>query len=76
MSKLYFADADLLTEQIRRKRELLNRATGHKRHEINRQLLCLYEMRRDCIITARHLCNYYTDDGRKHYVKRVKRNAP
>lgn len=76
MSDVYFSDIDLLTEQIAVKRERLAKASGKTRYELNRELMCLYEMRRDCAITAEILRGYYNPDNSKHFVARFKRTAP
>lgn len=59
LSKQYYNDVEMLTEQIKELREETKHLHGAKLHNANRHLVCLYEMRRDARITADTLYHYY-----------------
>ena len=61
LSKQYYDDVEMLTEQINRLREEAKYLHGAKLHTANRRLLCLYEMRRDAKMTAETLYHYYDE---------------
>lgn len=61
MAKTYREDEARLTRQIERLRESSKNLCGAKKHTANRNLCCLYEMRRDVRNIAETLENYYTD---------------
>lgn len=61
LSKQYYDDIEMLTEQIDRLREETKRLRGAQLHTANRRLVCLYEMRRDAKITADTLYHYYDE---------------
>ena len=69
LSKQYYADVEMLTEQIDRLRENTKRLSGAKLHTANRHLVCLREMRRDARMTAETLEHYYDGkpDGRQYH---------
>lgn len=70
LSKQYYKDAENLTEEIKEFRERAKSCSGAKLHIVNRQLICLYEMRRDALMTAEHLDNYYEKSGGRLYHRR------
>ena len=61
LSKQYYNDVEMLTEQIDRLREEAKHYSGAKLHTANRHLVCLYEMRRDARMTAETLEHYYDE---------------
>lgn len=60
----YKEDERLLTRQINSFREESKDYKGAKKHNANRRLCCLYEMRREVHNTAEILVNYYNDKAK------------
>lgn len=61
LAKTYREDEKRLEQQIAALRERSKNYTGAQKHNANRHLLCLYEMKREVVNTAKTLENYYTD---------------
>lgn len=61
LAKTYREDEERLTRQIDALREKSKNLTGAKKHTANRNLCCLYEMRRDVRNIAEILENYYSN---------------
>ena len=61
LAKTYREDEERLTRQIDALREKTKALTGAKKHTANRNLCCLYEMRRDVKNIAEILENYYSN---------------
>lgn len=57
----YAEQEKLLTKQIKDFIPKVATMTGIEKHQGNRRMLCLYEMRREVRITADTLKNYYTN---------------
>lgn len=75
LAKIYRKDEELLTKQIDVLRENAKKLTGAKKHTANRNLCCLYEMRRDVRNTALILENYYGDKSQNRiYHKKTTQN--
>ena len=64
MAKTYREDEARLTRQIETLRESSKNLCGAKKHTANRNLCCLYEMRRDVRNIAETLENYYTSKSK------------
>ena len=65
LSKQYYEDVETLTGLINDLKEKSKNYSGAKKHTANRQLFCLYEMRRDARLTAQTLETYYDDVSQK-----------
>ncbi len=75
LAKTYREDEARLTRQIEALRERSKALTGTKKHTANRNLCCLYEMRRDVRNTAEILENYYTNKSQNRiYHKKTLQN--
>ena len=61
LAKAYREDEKRLEKQIAALRESSKNYTGAQKHNANRNLLCLYEMKREVANTAKTLENYYTE---------------
>ena len=61
LAKAYREDEKRLEKQIAALRESSKNYTGAQKHNANRHLLCLYEMKREVANTAKTLENYYTE---------------
>lgn len=61
LAKTYREDEARLTRQIDALREKSKGLNGAKKHTANRNLCCLYEMRREVRNTAEILENYYNN---------------
>lgn len=75
LAKTYREDEMRLTRQIDTLREKSKKLTGAKKHTANRNLCCLYEMRRDVRNTAEILENYYNNKSQNRiYHKKTSQN--
>ncbi len=59
LAKTYREDEKRLEKQIAALRERSKSYKGAQKHTANRNLLCLYEMKREVANTAKTLENYY-----------------
>lgn len=59
LAKTYREDEKRLEKQIAALRERAKNLKGAQKHTANRNLLCLYEMKREAVNTAKILENYY-----------------
>lgn len=72
LAKAYREDEIRLNKQIDTLRENAKKLTGAKKHTANRNLCCLYEMRRDVRNTAEILENYYSNRSQNRiYHKKI-----
>lgn len=72
LSEEYILDEERLTNQIERLRKKSAGYKGADKHTANRQLMCLYEMRREVHNTAEILANYYENKSAKRiYHKKI-----
>lgn len=75
LAKTYREDEQRLTRQIDALREDSKGLTGAKKHTANRNLCCLYEMRRDVRNIAEILENYYENKSQNRiYHKKTYQN--
>ena len=61
LAKTYREDEKRLEKQIAALRECSKGYKGAQKHTANRNLLCLYEMKREAANTAKTLENYYSE---------------
>ena len=73
LAEEYKLEEQKLTAQIKAWRERASRLSGDKRRTANRNLICLYEMRRDVSCIADKLEHYYDNcETKKFYTRRVR----
>ncbi|MBE6827204.1 MAG: hypothetical protein E7514_01145 [Ruminococcaceae bacterium] len=59
LAEIYRNDDRILTEMIEEQKKRMKSLRGVALHTANREMLMLYEMRRDVRATAEHLEHYY-----------------
>ncbi len=70
LAEEYLLEEQKLTRQINAWRERASRLSGDKRRTANRNLICLYEMRREVSCTADKLLHYYDKSAKRLYHKK------
>lgn len=70
LAEEYLLEEQKLNRQIKAWREKAAQLSGDRRRTANRNLICLYEMRREVSCTADKLMHYYDTDGKKLYHSR------